>query len=176
MGWQIDCGNPDCQQKSWPRNIVEVITDHCDSDGMLICLHCNKPSGYVQKIFHLQEEGETWEPILRGIIKLGDEGDTYQPFVYLASYAQNDDQEKPASILALPITDLWFSYYKDLRGHIREDGRPGRLKMGYGPGGPPVLGIPHLLELMRHLLRLNVAKRGEVESLLYETPLKRSAS
>jgi hypothetical protein len=29
--------------------------------------------------------------------------------------------------------DIWFSYYKDLRKV------GGRLKLGYGPGGPPVL-------------------------------------
>ena len=129
MVWRIDCGNPDCQQPSWPGNIVEVIKDFCGIDGMLTCPHCKMPSGYVLKSFSLQEEGETWEPILRGIIKLGEDGDTYQPFVYLASYSKTDDEGKPTPILKLPITDLWFSYYKDLRTHMRDDGTAGRLKL-----------------------------------------------
>ena len=168
MAWQIDCGNPECRQPSWAGNIVDIIQKFCDNDGMLNCPHCKKPSGYVQKSFILQEEGETWEPILRGVIKLGEDGNTYQPFVYLACYQTIDAEGKPTPVLDLPITDLWFSYYKDLRGQIRQDGKPGRLKMGYGPGGPPVIDVAQLLELLRHLLRLKMARSADVAALLPE--------
>lgn len=69
-------------------------------------------------------------------------------------------------VVEWPITDLWFSYYKDLRDHPRADGSPGRLKMGYGPGGPPVIGKSQLLELLTHLLRLRVVNEFEVTALL----------
>lgn len=170
MAWQIDCGNPQCQQTSWAGNIVEVIQDFCGEDGILVCPYRKKPSGFVRKSFNLQEEGEIWEPILRGVIKLGADGDTYQPFVYLACYEQTHNEvTSSTAIIDLPITDLWFSYYKDLRGHVREDGSPGRLKMGYGPGGPPVIGVPQLIELLRHVLRLKMAQHSDIAALLHVT-------
>ena len=102
-----------------------------------------------------------------GVIKLGNEGDTYQPFVFLASYQPEEEKGKPASsIVDLPITDIWFSYYKDLRGHQRADGSRGRLKMGYGPGGPPVIGVPQLLDLLRHVLKLKMTTNSDVAALL----------
>lgn len=73
---------------------------------------------------------------------------------------------RPQSIIEWPITDLWFSYYKDLRGHIREDSTPGRLKMGYGPGGPPVIGIPQLLELLRHVVMLGMTNHSDIAAVL----------
>jgi hypothetical protein len=76
----------------------------------------------------------------------------------------------PPPIIDLPITDLWFSYYKDLRGHQRADGSPGRLKMGYGPGGPPVIGVPQLLALLQHVLRLKMVKDSDVAALLTKQP------
>ena len=167
MGWSIECGYPQCLQPSWASNIVELIGNFCDGDGLLVCPHCKKKSGYIRKKFNLQEEGETWEPIWRGVIKLGNEGDTYQPFVFLASYQPDEEKGKPASsIVDLPITDIWFSYYKDLRGHQRADGSPGRLKMGYGPGGPPVIGVPQLLDLLRHVLKLKMTTNSDVAALL----------
>ena len=166
MVWQVDCGNSLCLQPSWARNIVELVDSFCDLDGMMICPHCKRPSGYIRKSFKLQEEGETWEPILRGVVRLGGVGDTYQPFVFLASYESQGEGKPPQSIVEWPITDLWFSYYKDLRGHIREDGTPGRLKMGYGPGGPPVIGIPQFLELLRHVVRLGMTNHSDIAAVL----------
>ena len=167
MAWPVDCGNPQCSQPNWAGNITELIGKFCNDDGMLLCLHCNKPSGYIRKKFNQQEEGETWEPILRGVVKLGEIGDTNQPFVFLTSYeCPREDGKPPTPIIDSPITDLWFSYYKDLRGHLREDGSPGRLKMGYEPGGPPVIGIPQLLELLRHILRLKMMNDSDVAAVL----------
>ncbi len=102
-------------------------------------------SGYVEKSFRLQEQGETWEPFLRGAISLGIPTDTYQPFVYLVSNSPDG-----------PINDLWFAYYKDTRP------MGGRLKLGYGPGGPPVLGSEDLLTLLVHLISIGVLSRESV--------------
>jgi hypothetical protein len=100
-------------------------------------------------------------------VKLGQSDDTYQPFVFLASYKADKEQgQSPTPIMDLPITDLWFSYYKDLRCHRQADGSLGRLKLGYGPGGPPVIGTSQLLELLRHVLRLNMVKESDVMALL----------
>ncbi|MGE5055452.1 MAG: hypothetical protein ACM3WP_14935, partial [Acidobacteriota bacterium] len=111
--------------------IVELIRSHRDKNGWFLC-QCGG-NGYIEKRFELQEEGETWEPFLRGVIPLGNRGNTYQPFVFLVSYKRGG-----------PAHDVWFSYYKDLRPS-------GRLKLGYGPGGPPVLGKGDVLRLVRRL-------------------------
>jgi hypothetical protein len=133
---------------------------------MLICPHCNKASGYIRKTFELQEKGENWEPILRGVVKLGEVDDTYQPFVFLVSYEPDEEEGKSQTPIEWPITSLWFSYYKDLRGHPRADGSPGRLKMGFGPGGPPVINVAQLLELLRHVLKLKIVDESDVAELL----------
>jgi hypothetical protein len=98
MGWTIECGYPQCLQPSWASNIVGLTRNFCNGDGLLVCPHCEKPSGYIRKKFNLQEEGETWEPILRGVIKLGDDGHTYQPFVFLASYQPDEEQDKARAV------------------------------------------------------------------------------
>jgi len=84
---------------------------------------------------------------LRGIIPLGESGDIYQPFVFLVSYEPSSE-----------VTDIWFSYYKDLR----DDG--GRLKFGYGPGGPPVLGKASFLNLLSQLVATQCLTKQEVVS------------
>lgn len=121
MGWLIKCADSKCGCETWAENIVELISGHRGKDG-LFNSQCGKP-GYIEKSFSLQEEGETWEPYLRGLVTLGRAGETYQPFVFLVSYDPDG-----------PISDVWFSYYKDLRA------TGGRLKLGYGPGGPLSLG------------------------------------
>ena len=59
-----------------------------------------------------------------------------------------------------PPGDVWFSYYKDLR----PDG--GRLKLGYGPGGPPVLDGESVVELMAHMLEHDCIDPGIVRTRL----------
>ena len=147
MGWLIKCTNKKCGKETWAGNIVELITDHRDKDGWLLC-ECGQ-HGYVEKSFNLQEPGETWEPYLRGIIPLGNHIDTYQPFVFLVSY-------KPHG----PTNNIWFSYYKDLRAS------GGRLKLGYGPGGPPVLGKKSLLQLLRKLRDMGCLSHDEIGKAL----------
>lgn len=133
MGWSIRCNNAECTQESWASNIVDLIENHCDQNGWFQCHACNS-QGYIEKSFNLQEPGEIWQPYLRGIIPLGMQGATYQPFVFLVSYAPDE----------VP-NDVWFSYYKDTRP------MGGRLKLGHGPGGPPVLGTQQILQLVQTL-------------------------
>jgi hypothetical protein len=147
MGWLIKCSDAKCGRETWAQNIVDLINNHRDRDGWLLCACGNH--GYIEKTFELQEPGETWEPYLRGVIPLGDPGGTYQPFVFLVS----DEPDGPAD-------DIWFSYYKDLRN------TGGRLKLGYGPGGPPVLGKEDVLQLVRQLRDIGCITREEIENAL----------
>ena len=135
MGWSIRCCDKKCAKETRARNIVDLIENHCDKMGWFHCVTC-KNAGYVKKSFKLQEPGRKWEPYLKGIIRLSDDpGDTYQPFVFLVSYEPD----------GIP-KDVWFSYYKDTRTLPG-----GKLKLGYGPGGPPVLKADKVEELVEKL-------------------------
>jgi len=148
MGWSIQCKNVGCNAKTWADNIVDLIDNHTDQLGWFVCGQCGK-NGFIEKKFNLQEPGETWEPYLRGVKRLGKSDETYQPFVFMVSY-------EPTSM----ANDIWFSYYKDLRN----DG--GRLKLGYGPGGPPVLDTGQLIALLQYLLNLGVVEKSQIENML----------
>jgi hypothetical protein len=148
MGWPIQCNNQNCKSVTWATNIVDLIDNHTDKNGWFICGQCGT-GGFIEKSFDLQEPGHAWEPYLRGVIRLGDPNDTYQPFVFLVSYEPNGR-----------ANDIWFSYYKDLR----EAG--GRLKLGYGPGGPPVLETEQILSLLKRLADLGLIKMESVMSAL----------
>jgi hypothetical protein len=142
MGWLIECTDSSCGQRTWADNIVDLIAYHRDDIGRFVCSSCRKFC-YISKSFELQEQGEFWEPFIRGIIALGETGETYQPFVFLVSYKPDGE-----------ITDVWFSYYKD----FRKSG--GRLKLGYEPGGPPVLGKLEFLNLLSELKRDRLSDAG----------------
>ena len=144
MGWSIQCNNSNCKSQTWATNIVDLIDNHTDENGWFVCSQCGN-GGFIEKSFDLQEPGHTWEPFLRGAIRLGDPDDTYQPFVFMVSYEPNGK-----------ANDIWFSYYKDLR----ETG--GRLKLGYGPGGPPVLGTEQLLSLIKRLYNLGLIEKEKL--------------
>jgi len=146
MGWLIKC-NAKCGAETWAGNIDELIRNHRDNNGWFLC-RCGK-HGYIEKSFDLQETGETWKPYLRGIISLGAQGDTYQPFVFLVSYEPDG-----------PVNDIWFSYYKDTRP------AGGRLKFGYGPGGPPVLGKEQVLQMLRQLRSMGCLSQKEIDNAL----------
>ncbi len=137
MTWEIQCSTPSCGSTK-AKNIVDLLDHHTDQNGWFYCGKC-KRHDFIEKSFDLQEPGETWEPYLRGALRLGDEKDTYQPFVFLVSYKPNGTP-----------TDIWFSYYKDLRGS------GGKLKLGYGPGGPPVLATTQLAALVQRLTGLKL--------------------
>ncbi len=146
MGWTIKCIDG-CGNTVWATNIVDLISHHRDPMGWFLC-SCGK-HGYIEKKFDLQEPGQTWSPYLRGIIPLGAPGDTYQPFVFMVS-------DSPIEA----ATDIWFSYYKDLRSS------GGRLKLGYRPGGPPVLGKPAVLQLLGHLIKTGCFSKEEIANAL----------
>lgn len=148
MGWTIKCTDNKCTKDSWASNIVDLIQNHCDKNGWFLCSHCKK-KGYIEKRYDLQEPGETWKPYLRGVIQLGDPDDTYQPFVFLVSYSPTEEPN-----------DIWFSYYKDTRP------MGGRLKLGYGPGGPPVLGTDQLILLIKTMVKLKCLDTNSVKEAL----------
>ena len=79
-------------------------------------------------------------------------GETYQPFVFLVSYKRDGE-----------VTDIWFSYYKDLRA------TQGRLKIGYGPGGPPVLSKGKFLHLLSQLVARDYLTKGEISKSIRES-------
>ena len=131
MAWTIECTN--CDRETNPANISELMKCR-DNQGWFLCEHC-KSRGYIKKRFELQEKNVgPWNPYLKGAIRPSghDENNTYQPFAFLVSYAPKEDPG-----------DVWFCYYKDTRG---EEG--GRLKMGHGPGGPPVFSAEGVLDLV----------------------------
>lgn len=132
MAWKINCLKKDCKQETKAGNIVDLIDNHRSPEGYFLCKCQHR--GYIKKSFKLQEKNQEWHPYLLGIITLGKLNESYQPFVFLVSYAP----EKPTK-------DIWFSYYKDLRG------TGGRLKLGHGPGGPPVLAKSNLKTLLSAL-------------------------
>ena len=137
MGWNIKCTNNGNVGESYASNIVDLLDNYRDENGWFLCSCGNR--GFVHKEYKLQERDEIWEPILKGAIRLGDEGGTYQPFVFLVVYDECDVEGDT-------IDDIWFSYYKD----TRPEG--GRLKLGYGPGGPPVLGKEAISNLYSDLI------------------------
>jgi hypothetical protein len=144
MAWNIKCTDLDCGQETWVSNIVDLIEDHRNDGGWFQCPSCGE-NGHIKKEFKLQEVDGIWKPYLRGVIPLGRPGDTYQPFVFLISYTPSGE-----------ATDLWFSYYKDLRSS------GGRLKLGYGPGGPPVLNKAKFLSLLSKLVATRYLTKREV--------------
>lgn len=123
-----------CKDTVPVSNILDQLK-HCDEQTNLFKCSCGH-AGYIEKSFAVQEKGEHWKPYLRGAITLGDPTDTYQPFVYLVSYEPNGE-----------INALWFCYYKDTRS------TGGRLKLGYGPGGPPVLSLQQVRVLLKKVER-----------------------
>jgi hypothetical protein len=137
--WRISCTDPNCKEKTRASEIVDLIENNRDPEGWFLCW-CGE-RGYVEKSFSTQE-GETWSPFLKGAIPLGDDGDTYQPFVFLVGETADS-----------PADQVWFSYYKDLRPY------GGRLKLGYGPGGPPVLAMRTVVDLLNELVKLGCIER-----------------
>ena len=143
MAWTIDCTN--CGKRTRAANIVELTErhsdpskDHLDPFGWFLCRHC-KSRGYIEKHYKLQEpDRPPWKPYLRVALRpsMHDHKDTYQPFAFLVGYSPHDTP-----------TDIWFCYYKDTR-----DEPGGRLKMGHGPGGPPVFEAADLIDLIAQMV------------------------
>lgn len=135
MVWIVNCTNENCGEVTSAINIVELLNNCRNEEGWFICNACNS-EGYIEKSFNLQEPGEVWAPNLIGALRLNeDEQDTYQPFVFLVSDNPN-----------MPPNGVWFCYYKDTRLYPG-----GRLMLGHGPGGPPVLSFDQVRNLVEML-------------------------
>ena len=136
--WIIQCDT--CKSSTNPGNIAYLLSPkegYIDKQGWFLCKPC-KHRGFIKKEFNLQE-GSQWKPLLKGVIRPnGYKDNTYQPFAFLVSYKPED-----------PPEDVWFCYYKDTREYD-EDGKKtgGRLKMGHGPGGPPVFAIEDVQDII----------------------------
>lgn len=148
MAWPIICNDPKCGKKTIAWNIDDLIKHHREKDGWFVC-QCGQ-RGHIPREFETQEGGK-WKPYLRGVIPLGEKGEVYQPFVFLVS-------GKPKG----RADDIWFSYYKDLRKKTK-GGKKGRLKLGYGPGGPPVLNKYGLLDLLYKLVRTGILSKNQIQ-------------
>ena len=146
--WPIRCTSGECNHTTEPANIAELVNPekgYLDDQGWFVCEKCGG-SGYIEKKYDTQE-GEKFIPYLKAVLRpSGYEGDTYQPFAFLAS---NSPDEHPGSV--------WFVYFKDTRN------RPGgRLKMGYGPGGPPYFDVDDVLEMMVQMVRAGALDAEQV--------------
>jgi hypothetical protein len=121
-------------RRTWAANYVDLIKEHRDEAGWFRC-DCGE-RGHIFKSSPAQEPGHIWERYELGIIPLGDPGNSYQPYVVLIGDTPEEADQ------------VQFAYYKDLR----DSG--GKLKTGHGPGGPPVLAITQLDNLIEKLRSL----------------------
>ena len=113
-------------------NIVTIIEQHTDDQHRFVCESCGG-NGYVVKNLKMQD-GEKVKIYYLGVfVFAGKPG--YQPFTYLCAYAQKDG--KPPT----KPTHVQVCYYRDLRS------KGGKLKLGHGPGAPPIISFKHFKEL-----------------------------
>ena len=137
MKWPIECG--DCGQITLVPDIVELIDHHLDGHGRILCGHCGNP-GYIGKTFEIQKNDTPYlKPYIRGIIPgpaKRDRTGTYRSLTFLASSAPDQEPQ-----------ELWLSSIEDTRSE------GGRLKMGHGPGGPPVFTVEEALDLIAQMVR-----------------------
>ena len=150
--WTITCTNSNCNKETKPANI-SYLMNHLDEQGWFLCKHCES-RGYIKKEYRLQGKGaDLWKPYLQGVIRPREHGrdDIYQPFAFLVGYSSE-----------LPPEDVWFCYYKD----TTEEG--GRLKMGHGPGGPPVFQAGYVLDLVVQMIEGGCLDRDNVINVIQE--------
>jgi hypothetical protein len=138
MSFRLTCNNRKCHSSQRAKNIVDLISNYVGNDHFFKCPECSH-NMYIEKSFYLQEPGTTWKPYLRGIVELGIAGHSYRPFIFLVSRKPNNR-----------ISSCWFSYFKDLR----KSG--GKLKLGYGPGGPPNLRMKQIKKMVKELKQMNI--------------------
>ncbi len=148
--WVIECCANPKHENSYPDNIHDLIQNekYYDENRLFRCSDC-KSTGYIQKSYKLQERDQKgkqakFEPFLMGAIKLGEENDSYQPFIFLVSY---EPKGKPE--------DVWFCYYKDTRPS------GGRLNFRSGP----VLSIKQVCSLGESLANLGLIDRRTARRL-----------
>lgn len=150
--YRIRCRNPDCQRETYPKNIVDLIDNHTDSLGRLICIVCGNPDAYIYKESPLQERGQTWPRWIKGIIRITTDFETYSPYVLLSANTESG-----------AVTDVQFLYYKDTRP------QGGRLKHGHGPGGGPALNKKEILQFVKKLVLYGLISVEDVNDVLTST-------
>lgn len=145
--WPITCTNSECGHLTAPANIAELVNPekgYLDDQSWFVCEKCGG-RGYIKKKYNTQEGGE-FIPHLKAVIRpSGYEGDRYQPFAFLSSNSPGD-----------PPNAVWFVYYKDTSD------LGGRLKMGYGPGGPPYFEVADVLDMMVQIVRAGCLEADKV--------------
>ena len=96
MGWLIKCIEHPEDHETEAKNIVELLDEHRDDMGWFLCAHCGS-AGYIAKSYDLQEKGWTWDPLLRGAIRIehDPQDPCYQPYVFLISHTAT---EQPSDV------------------------------------------------------------------------------
>jgi len=129
---------------------VDLLKEHTDSMGKFVCSGCQSTDTFIYRESKLQEEGETWERWVKGVITIDSGIETYCPYIFLT--ADSEDGE---------LTGLHFHYYKDTRQQ-----QDGRLKHGHGPGGPPVLGINNLFHILKYLISTGIITEARIKEFV----------
>ena len=147
MAYQIRCLK--CEQDTWAGNIVELIEEHTNLDGRLVCGHCEETETYVDQITgRWEKEPEApWVEYIKGVIRLAADGDASIPYVFLTAHTVDGE-----------VTRLRFGSYRDARP-------TGRLADGPGPGEAPALTPEALRQLVVKLDAVGVLSLQDVALL-----------
>lgn len=146
MPYEVRCRA--CGAQTWATNIVDLLNDHTDSRGHLVCLKCSRTDTFIYRSSELQEgPDEVWERWIKGVIRIDSGIPTYSPYIFLTADSEDG-----------PITGLHFHYYKDTRSQP-----DGRLKHGHGPGGPPVLRVHDLFTILKHLVAEGIVAKETIK-------------
>ena len=145
MGYEITCRK--CREVTWANNIVNLISEHINPIGALICHKCGANDAFIYKINTVQEEGEVFERWIKAVITIDTGIDTYSPYIFVTSDTEGGD-----------LSGLHIHYYKDTRPYPN-----GKLKHGHGPGGPPILCKGDMFTIITHLIRLGALTKAEVQ-------------
>lgn len=152
MSYLIECTK--CTVKTKAYNIVDLIENYTDhkfgiNGGNIKCCVCGH-NAYIFRESNLQEGGEPWQRLIRGVIRIPSEVSTYHPYVFL--YTEKNDETN---------VSIHFSYYKDTRSEPE-----GKLKHGHGPGGGPVFTPRELVSLIEMLIQFGYLSGIDVENIL----------
>jgi hypothetical protein len=150
MAYDITCR--DCNKITHTTEIIDLIENHLDELGCLICSYCKNTNTYIYRESKLQE-GENWKRYIRSAVTIDTVVPSYIPYIFLTSDEENG-----------PITGIHFNYYKDTRGEPN-----GKLNHGHSPGGVPVLRKEELFQLLHQLVRVGIINHNDIEHLKVDT-------
>ncbi len=75
----VDSVPEERERAVWAANIADLVERHLNSEGWLVC-GCGNAHGFIEKRFDVQAGGgETWEPFIRGAIRLGEQARPTNP-------------------------------------------------------------------------------------------------